>query len=169
MWAYVHCMLHTHTPKNIFSACPQAFRMPMIVNWIHFDWNVSTLCIRKKVQWLDHADSWLTWAWTHCGIWSTLAQTHISSFEFMSTWLERQLVQVLYFWSRYTVNHRNVFIGFKILCNDYYTVFSALLSIALPLFLSLERMGNKAQKSECSTSSYCLSCLFITCSLCVLL
>lgn len=100
---------HTHTPKNIFSAGSQALRTSVIVNWIHFDWNVLTLCIRKKVQCLDHADSWLTWAWPRCGIWSILAQTHISSFEFMSTWLERQLVQVLYFWSRYAVNHRNVF------------------------------------------------------------
>lgn len=52
----------------------------------------------------------------------------------MSTWLECQLVEVLYSWSRYTVNHTNVFRSFKIHSGNYYTVLCALLGPALLLF-----------------------------------
>lgn len=63
---------------------------------------------KNTAQWPHHKDSWLTWVCANCSIWSTFAQTYLY-FKCMLACLERQLVEVLFFWAKYPVSHRNVF------------------------------------------------------------
>lgn len=106
----------------------------MAVEWTYFDCSVDTLH-NKRAQWPHHADSWLTWDWTHCGIWSTYSED-ISLFlnscqpGWSTSWL-----RVLYSWSRYAVIHKCIQ---KILSGNYCTVLSTLLGRALLLLLWLE-------------------------------
>lgn len=64
---------HTHTHKYIpsmFLGIDDANDSQMELFWLNC---VDTLH-KKRARWL-HADSWLTWTWTRCFVWSTLAQT----------------------------------------------------------------------------------------------
>lgn len=63
----------THTHKYIpsmFLGIDEANDSQMELFWLNC---VDTLH-KKRARWL-HADSWLTWTWTRCFVWSTLAQT----------------------------------------------------------------------------------------------